>query len=182
MTNFSILQKSKNDKIGGTFNLRTYESVMVIDSLLKSEEIDGIIEKIERIISNNGGKIKETDLWGKKRLTYEIKKRQYGYFVDFMFEAPNNLITVLEREYSLDENILRYLTVHLNKRALKHIEQQKITKKEDVKKKAPDLANENDNSSKDVATTEDDNAPTEAEGENQNANSDEPIKAESEAE
>jgi len=114
-------------------DLRTYESVVVIDSLIKSEEINAIIEKIERIISNNGGKILEIDRWGKRRLAYEIKKRQYGYYVDFIFEAPSNLINVLERDYGLDENILRYLTVHLNKRALEHKAQQKLKETEGQK-------------------------------------------------
>ena len=105
--------------------MRTYESVIVIDSLLKSEEIDAIVEKVERIIKNNGGEILEVDRWGKKRLAYEIKKRQYGYYVDFIFKSPGNLVYILEREYNLDENILRFLTVHLNKRALQYKEQQK---------------------------------------------------------
>lgn len=112
--------------------MRTYETVIVIDSLLKSEEIDAIVEKVERIIKNNGGEIVEIDRWGKKRLAYEIKKRQYGYYVDIIFQGPGNLVYILEREYGLDENILRYLTVHLNKRALQHKERQKMeqTKKE----------------------------------------------------
>ena len=113
--------------------MRTYQSIVVIDSLLKSEEIDGIIEKVERIISNNGGKINELDRWGKKRLAYEIKKRQYGYYVEFLFDAPNNLISVLDREYGLDENILRYLTIHLNARALEQREQEKLKRTQEKK-------------------------------------------------
>lgn len=98
--------------------MRTYQSVVIIDSLLKSEEIDAIIEKIVRNINNNGGKITSIDRWEKKRLMYEIKKRQYGYYVEIVFEAPNNLIKLLERDYRLDENILRYLTIHLDSKAL----------------------------------------------------------------
>ncbi len=108
--------------------MRMYETVFVIDSLIKSEEINGIIEKIERIISNNGGKVVEIDRWGKKRLAYEIKKRQYGYYVDIYFEAPANLINILEVEYRLEENVLRYLTIHLNKRAVEYHEQLKLKK------------------------------------------------------
>jgi len=102
--------------------LRTYQSVVIIDSLLKSEEIDAIIEKIVRNINNNGGKITTIDRWEKKRLMYEIKKRQYGYYVEIVFEAPNNLIKILERDYRLDENILRYLTIHLDSKALAYRE------------------------------------------------------------
>ncbi len=113
------------EKLGGNKILRTYQTIAVIDSLLKSEEIDTNIEKILRIINNNGGKVVYVDRWEKKRLAYEIKKRQYGYYVEIIFEAPGNLIKILERDYRLDDNILRYLTVHLNKKALAYLEQQK---------------------------------------------------------
>jgi small subunit ribosomal protein S6 len=112
--------------------LKTYETVIVIDSLLKNEEIDEIVNKVERVISNNGGIILNIDRWGKKRLAYEIKKRQYGYYVEIDFDAPPNLIHILEREYRLEENILRYLSVHLNKKALEYRERQKVTKVETV--------------------------------------------------
>ena len=117
-------------KSGGKKDLRTYETIVVIDSLLKSEEIDGIIEKVERILKNNGGNIVSIERWGKKRLAYEIKKRQYGYYVQIVFEAPNSLLRVLEKEYQLEENILRYLTVHLDKRALEYYQQQKLKETE----------------------------------------------------
>lgn len=90
--------------------MRTYSTVIIIDSLLKSEEIDNTIEKIERTIKNNGGEILEVNRWGKRRLAYEIKKRQYGYYVDITFKGKGNIVKVIEREYKLDENILRYLT------------------------------------------------------------------------
>lgn len=112
--------------------MRTYQTVVVIDSLLKTEEIDAIIEKITRIINNNGGKIQITNRWEKKRLAYEIKKRQYGYYVEIVFEAPSNLLKILERDYQLDENILRYLTVHLDKRALAQREKQKAKLVEEI--------------------------------------------------
>ena len=70
--------------------MRTYQTVIVIDSLLKNEEIDTIIEKVTRIINNNGGKVKNVDRWEKKRLAFKIKNRQYGYYVEIMFEAPSD--------------------------------------------------------------------------------------------
>lgn len=105
--------------------MRTYETIVVIDSLLKSEEIDAVIEKVTRIINNNGGKINSLDHWGKKRLAYEIKKRQYGYYIEIIFEAPGNIIKTLEREFRLDENILRYLSILLDRKAIKYIEDQR---------------------------------------------------------
>ena len=107
--------------------MRIYETIFVVDSLLKSEEIDSIINKYERFISANGGQIDATDRWGKKRLAYEIKKRQYGYFVLIRFTGPPTMIKPLEREYRLNESLLRFKTLAMPQVAIKHME---ATKKE----------------------------------------------------
>ncbi len=96
--------------------MRTYETTFIVDSLIRPEETEEIVNKIEKFISNNGGQIKKTDRWGKKRLAYEIKKRQYGYYVVIRYGAPPKLNRLLEKEYQLDENILRYLTIVLDPR------------------------------------------------------------------
>lgn len=119
--------------------MRTYQTVVVIDSLLKSEEIEATIEKILRIINNNGGKVLNVDRWEKRRLAYEIRKRQYGYYVEIIFEAPSNLVKILERDYRLDENILRYLTVTLSKKALIYLDQIKMAKQVPEEKEIPEL-------------------------------------------
>lgn len=98
--------------------LRPYETTFVIDSLLRSDEIDDTIRRYLKFISDNGGEIRRVERWGKKRLAYEIKKRQYGYYVYVRFDGPPTIVAALEREYRLDENILRYLTIQLDKRAL----------------------------------------------------------------
>jgi len=97
--------------------LKKYETTFIMDSLIKNEEIEGSITKIEKFISNNGGQIEAIERWGKKRLAYEIKKRQYGYYVHIIFDAPNKLNRLLDREYQLDENIIRYLTVLVDLRS-----------------------------------------------------------------
>jgi small subunit ribosomal protein S6 len=122
--------------------LRTYQTIIVIDSLLKVEEIDAVIEKVVRIINNNGGEVKSVDRWEKKRLAYEIKNRQYGYYVEIQFEAPGNLVKILERDYRLDENILRYLTIVLDNKALAFLEQQKQKKQKLVEEDIPEIEND----------------------------------------
>lgn len=96
--------------------MRTYETTFIVDSLIRPEETEEIVNKIEKFILNNGGQIKKTDRWGKKRLAYEIKKRQYGYYVIIRYSASPKLNRLLEKEYQLDENILRYLTIVLDPR------------------------------------------------------------------
>ncbi len=102
-----------------------YETIFVIDSLLKTEEIENIITKYEKFISANGGKIELIDRWGKKRLAFEIKKRQYGYYVLILFEGLPSMIKSLEREYRLNESILRYKTIKLSTMALKALTHQR---------------------------------------------------------
>ncbi|RQV99914.1 30S ribosomal protein S6 [candidate division KSB1 bacterium] len=100
-------------------NLRKYETIVVIDSLLKADEIDSIINKYERFISANGGQIESIERWGKKRLAYEIKKRQYGYYILIRFDGPPTMIKTLEREYRLNESLLRYKTLLLQKNEIR---------------------------------------------------------------
>ncbi len=104
--------------------LRKYETIIVIDSLLKLEEIEGIINKYERFISANGGRVETIDRWGKRRLAYEIKKRQYGFYVLIRFDAPPAMIKQLDREYRLNEFLLRTMTTLMEKRALKALAKQ----------------------------------------------------------
>jgi len=104
--------------------LRKYETIIVIDSLLKTEEIEGIINKYERFISANGGNIEVVERWGKRRLAYEIKKRQYGIYVLIRFDAPSAMIKQLDREYRLNEYLLRTMTTKLDKRALTALSKQ----------------------------------------------------------
>lgn len=110
--------------------MQEYETTFVIDSLIKHEEVEDIIEKTQKFIQNNGGEIINIDRWGKKRLAYELKKRQYGYYVLIEYKAPEHLNKILEREYMLDENILRYLIVKINYRAEKSV----LMKKTEVTK------------------------------------------------
>jgi small subunit ribosomal protein S6 len=106
--------------------LRTYETIIVIDSLLKPEEIDNIISKYERFISANGGTVESLDRWGKRRLAYEINKSQYRFYVLVLFQGPPVMIKQLDREYRLNESLLRTLIVKLDKKALKVVASQPV--------------------------------------------------------
>jgi small subunit ribosomal protein S6 len=105
--------------------LRLYETTLVIDSLLKSDDIERTIRNLKEFISNNGGEVVRVEEWGKRRLAYEIEKKQYGYYVYIRFQAPPNLPKLLEREYRLNDNILRYLTVLVDPKLLLKEERQK---------------------------------------------------------
>jgi len=87
---------------------------------LKPDDLRDLREKIAGFLSNHGGEVQKAEEWGKRRLAYEIAKKQYGYYVHFRFTAPEAVIGLLEREYRLNESILRFLTIRVDKLALQH--------------------------------------------------------------
>ena len=103
-------------------NKRVYESAVLINAALDDETIKNLISRIKEAITNNGGEIIEVEDWGRKRLAYQVKKSKIGYYVIFRFNSTPDLVPKLERNYQLDENILRYLTIALSKDALEQIE------------------------------------------------------------
>lgn len=102
-----------------------YESAVLINAALDDEQINNIIARIKETIVNNGGEIREVENWGRKRLAYTVKKSKIGYYAIFRFDAPPAIISKLERFYTLDEYILRFLTIRLDTDALQQIEKNK---------------------------------------------------------
>lgn len=98
---------------------RVYETTFIVNASLDDHQIDAVIEKAKEIITKNGGEIREFVKWGRKRFTYPIRKKNNGFYVVIEFSATGNTIAKLERHYFLDESILRYLTLVLDKRALR---------------------------------------------------------------
>ncbi|MBN2572028.1 MAG: 30S ribosomal protein S6 [Ignavibacteriales bacterium] len=114
-----------------------YESVLIINANLEDEQIEVALKKVEENIKGNGGEIVALDKWGRKRLTYPIKKAKTGYYAVIRFTAPTDAITRLERNYKFDDSILRYLTVKLDKKALEYYAKEKPSKPEDLEEIIP---------------------------------------------
>jgi small subunit ribosomal protein S6 len=102
-----------------------YESAVLINAALDDQQIELILTRIKDFINNNGGQIREVDNWGRKRLAYPVEKSKIGYYVIYRFDAPGDIIAKLERIYTLDEQILRYLTLKLDNDALEQLEKNK---------------------------------------------------------
>jgi small subunit ribosomal protein S6 len=102
-----------------------YESAILINAALDDQQIESIITRVKDLITNNGGEIQELENWGRKRLAYPVEKSKIGYYAIFRFEAPGDIVTKLERAYTLDEQILRFVTLKLSKDALEQIEKNK---------------------------------------------------------
>jgi small subunit ribosomal protein S6 len=107
-----------------------YETIFILDSLLTPEEIDKTVERVSSLIESNKGKVLTVDKWGKRRLAYEIQKKQYGFFVAIEFESDGNMPQILLNEYNYTDNVLRYLTYRYTKSKLKARQKEMQNKKE----------------------------------------------------
>ncbi len=96
----------------------TYESTVIVNASLDDAQIEAVVGRIQETISKNGGTITALNKWGRKRLAYSISKKTNGFYVNLEFTAPASLIILLERSYQLDEMVLRYLSIKLDKKAI----------------------------------------------------------------
>lgn len=90
--------------------MNKYESVIIINPSVDEEGMKALIQKFTDII-NNEGKVESVDELGKKRLAYEIMKNKEGYYVVFYFEAKPELIAELERNYRIEDNVMKFITI-----------------------------------------------------------------------
>ena len=104
--------------------LRKYELTLVLDAQLEQDKMDEIAQYVEKFIKDSKGKITKVDHWGKRRLAYEIRRKQYGHYVYILFESDGSELKEIERNLTLNESVLRFLTVKLDKPAVKFVEQE----------------------------------------------------------
>ena len=90
--------------------MNKYESVVIINPNLEAESIKALIEKFSVLINSNGT-VSSVEELGKKRLAYEIKKLNEGYYVVVKFEAKPELITELERVYRITDEVMKFIVV-----------------------------------------------------------------------
>lgn len=90
--------------------MNKYESVVIINPNLEAEGIKALIEKFSGLINSNGT-VNSVEELGKKRLAYEIKKLNEGYYVVVKFEAKPELITELERVYRITDEVMKFIVV-----------------------------------------------------------------------
>ena len=100
---------------------RNYESVVILNATLEDPQIEEITKSIHHTIKTNGGEITDVENWGRKRLAYAINNSKSGYYLITRFIAAQSMISEFERSLKLDENVIRYLTISLDKKALEYL-------------------------------------------------------------
>jgi small subunit ribosomal protein S6 len=96
-----------------------YETYIIVDGNYEDNVIEEIIKKYEAFFKKNDVEIKNIDRIGRRRMAYTIKKKQNGFYICFELISKPDVIAKLERTYKLDENIIRYLSIIMDKKTLK---------------------------------------------------------------
>lgn len=104
----------------------TYELTYVINGVLNDDQIRGLVNRVRKFIEENDGEIIEVDEWGTRRLAYPINKKRNGYYVNLFFKSEGDLIGRLERALGIEDDILRYLTLKMDAKMLRHYEASKV--------------------------------------------------------
>lgn len=91
--------------------MRVYETTFIVDGKLPESEVDKLAEKFSQIITGNKGEIIKIEKLGKRMLAYQIGSTREGYYVYIETKMPEDIVKELERNYRINDAVIRYLTV-----------------------------------------------------------------------
>ncbi|PLU78289.1 30S ribosomal protein S6, partial [Sinorhizobium medicae] len=92
-----------------------YEHVFLARQDITPQQVDGLVEQYKGVIEANGGKVGRVENWGLKSLTYRIKKNRKAHYVLMDIDAPAPAVHEVERQMRINEDILRYMTIAVDK-------------------------------------------------------------------
>jgi len=107
--------------------LNQYEVAVIYDPDLEID-LEKATSKIEKIIAGVGGKITNTDNWGKRKLAYPIKKQDHGIYVFYTVEAPADSPQKLEQQLNITDEVIRFLVTKLDLQAIAKAEEARAEK------------------------------------------------------
>lgn len=87
--------------------MRHYELMVILDPELDERTVPAALEKFLNVITTGGGTVDKTDVWGKRRLAYDIAKKSEGIYAVVDMHATPELASELDRQLGLNESVLR---------------------------------------------------------------------------
>jgi small subunit ribosomal protein S6 len=91
--------------------MRQYETVFIVHPDLGEEDTTALVDRYQQILETHRARILKVDVWGRRTLAYMIRKQTKGVYVLFEYGAQAEAVFELERNFKIDEQILRFLTV-----------------------------------------------------------------------
>ena len=94
--------------------INNYETVFIVNPDLDEEKTEAVVAKIKTLIES-AGTIDSVDVWGKRKLAYEINDKSEGYYVLVNFSSKSDFPAELDRIYKITEDIMRSIIIKKNK-------------------------------------------------------------------
>ncbi len=91
-----------------------YEHVFLARQDLSQSQVDSLAQEATKIVEDNEGKVVLTETWGLRTLAYKIQKNRKAHYVMLRLDAPGPVISELERQTRINEDILRFLTIRVD--------------------------------------------------------------------
>lgn len=88
-------------------SLRPYEIMIILDPDVEERTVNTSLEKYLAVVATDGGTIDNVDVWGRRRLAYDIKKKSEGIYAVVTFSAAPATAAELDRQLGLNESVLR---------------------------------------------------------------------------
>lgn len=93
--------------------MRNYETLYIVRPELSEEEQQAVAQKFADIVTQSGGEVLKLDIWGKRRLAYEVKKLREGIYILMQFRGESQVAQELERVLKITDEVIRQLVVRL---------------------------------------------------------------------
>jgi small subunit ribosomal protein S6 len=90
-----------------------YEHVFLARQDLSAQQVEELTNQFKGVIEQMGGKVPKTEYWGVKSLSFRMRKNRKAHFTLLNVEAPAGVLTEVERQERINEDVLRFLTVRV---------------------------------------------------------------------
>ncbi|HEY3016648.1 MAG TPA: 30S ribosomal protein S6 [Nocardioides sp.] len=87
--------------------MRAYEVMVILDPSLEERTIEPSLDKYLNVIRKDGGNVEKVDVWGRRRLAYEVKKNAEGIYAIVSLQAEPATVKEFDRQLTLNESVLR---------------------------------------------------------------------------
>ncbi|MFG6444633.1 30S ribosomal protein S6 [Microbacterium sp. P06] len=112
-----------------------YELMVILDPEVDERQVAPKLDGFLKVITNDGGSIDKVDIWGRRRLAYEIQKKNEGIYAVVSFTATSEATQELDRQLKLNEQIMRTKVLRAEE-AIAMIESEKQRSDEKAARKA----------------------------------------------
>ena len=106
--------------------MSTYELIVIFDPNIEPEQVETDLRKIHDLVVNQGGKFRRWERWGKRRLTYEIRHRQYGTYVLSVYDLSAKATHELDRLLHLTTSLLRFLVTKVEPERVPEVDEESV--------------------------------------------------------